>query len=120
MQHSNPQIRLVLPHHVVAIVRLVIAKTLYSGHNAKLGQVFAVRHPGGERGAKSPIAGRVVYNSYALRACTKFSVWCDGAEMNTQYRRRRAPARVASPAAVTYQEKTIFLLLQLVTRYMTR
>jgi hypothetical protein len=35
-------------------VRLVIAKTLYSGHSAKLGQVFPVRHPGDERGANSP------------------------------------------------------------------
>jgi hypothetical protein len=53
-------------HHVV--VRLVIAKTRYNGHNAKLGQVFHVRHPGDERGANSPTTGRVVYSSYALRA----------------------------------------------------
>ena len=54
----------------------------------------------------------------AVRACTKFSVWCDFAEMNMF--RRRTPARVALPAALTCQEKAIFLLFQLVTRYMTR
>ena len=42
----------------------------------------------------------------AVRACTKFSVWCDGAEMNIF--RRRTPARVALPAAVTCQEKRFF------------
>jgi hypothetical protein len=49
-------------------VRLVIAKTRYSGHNAKLGKVFPVCHPGDEQGANSPTSGRVVYRSYALRA----------------------------------------------------
>ena len=42
----------------------------------------------------------------AVRACTKFSVWCDGAEMNMF--RRCTPARVASPAAVTCQEKRFY------------
>ena len=42
----------------------------------------------------------------AVRACTKFSVRCDGAEMNIF--RRCTPARVASPAAVIYQEKRFF------------
>jgi hypothetical protein len=54
----------------------------------------------------------------AARACTKLSVWCDGAEMNIFS--RCTPAKVASPAARTYQEKQFFLLFQLVTRYMTR
>jgi hypothetical protein len=70
--------------------------------------MFRVRHPGDERGANSPTARRVVYSSYArARACTKFSVWCDGAEMNIF--RRRTLAKVASPAAaLTYQEKRFF------------
>jgi hypothetical protein len=57
----------VLTSCTAVVVRLIIAKTRYSGHNAKLGQIFAVRHPGDERGANSPTAGRVVYSSYALR-----------------------------------------------------
>jgi hypothetical protein len=73
-----------------------------------LGKVFPVRHPGDERGANSPTAGRVVYRSYALRARVLNLAWCDGAEMNIF--RRRTPARVASPAAVTYQEKRFFII----------
>ena len=58
----------------------------------------------------------MVYSSYArgARACTKFSMWCDGAEMNII--RIRTPARATSPAAVIYQEKRFFLLSQLVSR----
>ena len=44
----------------------------------------------------------------AARACTKFSVWCDGAEMNIF--RRRTLAMVSSPVAVTYQEKRFFII----------
>jgi hypothetical protein len=43
----------------------------------------------------------------AALARTKFSMWCDGAEMDIKAR-RRTPATVASPAAVTYQEKYFF------------
>ena len=52
----------------------------------------------------------MVYSSYArgARACTKFSMRCDGAEMNII--RRRTPARAASPAAVIYQEKQFFII----------
>jgi hypothetical protein len=101
------------------VVRLVIAKTRYSGHNAKLGQVFPVRHPGDERGANSPTEDAWCTAHTRVRArSTKFSVSCDFAEMNMF--RRRTPARVALPAAVTCQEKRFFSLFQLVTRYMTR
>jgi hypothetical protein len=53
----------------IIVVRLVIAKTQYSGHKAKLGQVFPVCHPGDERGANSPTEDVwCTYSSYALCA----------------------------------------------------
>ena len=52
----------------------------------------------------------MVYSSYArgARACTKFSMRCDGAEMNII--RRRTPARATSAAAVIYHEKRCFII----------
>ena len=89
------------------VVRLVIAKTRYSGHNAKLGHVFPVCHPGDERGANSPTEDAWCTAHTRVRArSTKFSLSCDFAEMNMF--RRRTPARVALPAAVTYEEKRFF------------
>jgi hypothetical protein len=67
---------LVFLHQVV--VRLVIAKTRYRGHSAKLRQIFAVHHLGDERGANSPTCTKLALSetkscpmegTYALAHC---------------------------------------------------